>query len=53
MYGILNGSTVEHGARAGSLLGSLKVAEPGPQSIDIDLAAFQSRFEREFGLALG
>jgi sugar/nucleoside kinase (ribokinase family) len=52
LYGIVNGMTLEQGARAGSLLGSLKVAEAGPQSIDIDLAEFPRRFEREFGRAL-
>jgi adenosine kinase len=49
LYALLNGLTLEQGARIGSLLGSLKVAEPGPQSIDIDLASFRDRFAREFG----
>jgi adenosine kinase len=53
LYGLANGMTLEQGARAGSLMGSLKVAEQGPQSIEIDLAGFRSRFEAEFGLALG
>jgi adenosine kinase len=41
------------GARLGSLLGSLKVERPGPQSIRIDLPSLRTRFEREFGSALG
>jgi adenosine kinase len=53
LYGMVNGTTLEQGARAGSLLGSLKVALAGPQSIDIELSDFRTRFEREFGLALG
>jgi hypothetical protein len=32
----------------GSLMGSLKVAHAGPQSVDIDLAGFRARYESEF-----
>jgi adenosine kinase len=53
LYALLNDLSVEQGARIGSLLGSLKVARPGPQSIEIDLAGFGVRFEREFGRPLG
>jgi hypothetical protein len=48
-----NHLTVEQGARIGSLLGSLKVARPGPQSIEIDFASIGVRFERAFGRPLG
>jgi adenosine kinase len=53
LYALSNGLTLEQGARIGSLLGSLKVAQRGPQSIEIDHARFADRFEREFGRPLG
>ena len=34
-------------------MGALKVAEAGPQSISLDLAAIADRFETEFGSTLG
>ena len=49
LYAISHGLPLELGARMGSLLGSLKVAEPGPQSIRIGLDRFRERFENEFG----
>jgi adenosine kinase len=52
LYGLLHDLPLEQGARLGSLLGSLKVARPGPQSIEADLPELQARFEREFGRAL-
>jgi hypothetical protein len=33
----------------GSLLGAIKVAHPGPQGIEMDLASFRERYRREFG----
>ena len=47
------GGSVEHGAHIGAVMGALKVARPGPQSIEEDGAAIGARFEREFGTALG
>lgn len=53
LYALLSGTSLEQGARAGSLMGALKVAEAGPQSVSIDFDDFRSRFEREFSVALG
>jgi adenosine kinase len=52
LYALLRDLPLEHGARLGSLMGSLKVANPGPQSIEIELPELKARFEREFGEAL-
>ncbi|MFP8871414.1 MAG: carbohydrate kinase family protein [Myxococcota bacterium] len=46
------GRSVEHGARIGAVMGALKVARSGPQSISEDLAAIGARFEREFHTTL-
>lgn len=43
---------LETGAKLGSLMGSLKVARSGPQSIDLDRAAIAERFEQAFGESL-
>ena len=51
LYAIARGLPIETGARIGSLMGSLKVARPGPQSIDEGLDEIRSRFEAEFGYA--
>ena len=49
LYAIVNDLPLETGARLGSLMGSLKVARRGPQSIDLDLSDIRERFESEFG----
>lgn len=49
LYAIAQGLPIETGARIGSLMGSLKVARPGPQSIELGLDAIRDRFESEFG----
>ena len=49
LYAIANDLPLETGARLGSLMGSLKVARRGPQSINLDLASIRERFESEFG----
>jgi adenosine kinase len=49
LYAVLKGLPLETGARMGSLLGSIKVAHAGPQSIEMDLPSFRERFRREFG----
>jgi adenosine kinase len=49
LYAVLNGLPLETGARMGSLLGSIKVGQPGPQSIQTDLPSFRERYRREFG----
>jgi sugar/nucleoside kinase (ribokinase family) len=49
LYAIANDLPIETGARLGSLMGSIKVARHGPQSIDLDLDAIRERFESEFG----
>ncbi len=49
LYAIAKGLPLEVGARLGSLMGSLKVAEQGPQSIAHDLASVRARYEAAFG----
>ncbi len=49
LYAIFQGLSLETGARMGSLMGSLKVAQAGPQSIEIGLDEFRARYERQFG----
>jgi adenosine kinase len=49
LYAIAKELPLETGARLGSLMGSLKVARRGPQSIELDLEAISDRFETEFG----
>jgi adenosine kinase len=53
LYAIEKNLPLETGARLGSLLGSLKVACPGPQSIEIELRELRARFEREYDYSLG
>jgi adenosine kinase len=43
---------LERGAKLGSLMGSLKVARSGPQSIDLDREAIARHFETAFGETL-
>jgi len=52
LYALAHGRPLEQGARLGSLMGSLKVARRGPQSIDLDLAAIRERYRAEFGETL-
>jgi adenosine kinase len=49
LYALARGLPLETGARLGSLMGSLKVAHAGPQSISHPLPEIRERFEREFG----
>jgi adenosine kinase len=49
LYAIDKNLPLELGARLGSLMGALKVASPGPQSIDLDLAEIKERYANEFG----
>ena len=49
---LASGGSVERGARIGAVMGALKVARAGPQSIAEDRAAIGARFQREFGTAL-
>jgi len=49
LYAIAHGLPLETGARIGSLMGSLKVARQGPQSIDLDTQQIRGRFEEAFG----
>jgi len=51
LYALAHRLPLETGARIGSLLGSLKVARSGPQSIELGLEAFRARYESEFGHA--
>ena len=52
LYAMLHGLSLLDGARLGAVMGSLKIARPGPQSIEEDRDAVRARFEREFGFAL-
>jgi adenosine kinase len=52
LYALHQGLPLERGARAGALLGSLKVALPGPQSVRTDPASFRDLYQREFGESL-
>ncbi|HIF92167.1 MAG: carbohydrate kinase family protein [Myxococcales bacterium] len=52
LYAIVNDLPLETGVRLGSLMGSLKVARQGPQSIDLDLEAIRDRYQSEFGESL-
>ncbi|MDG2052120.1 MAG: carbohydrate kinase family protein [Myxococcota bacterium] len=52
LYAMSRGLPLETGARLGSLMGSLKVAHPGPQSIDSGLEEIRNRFSKLFGYAL-
>ena len=49
LHALHEGLPLEVGARLGSLLGALKVAQPGPQSIPLEPGAFAARYEQEFG----
>ena len=52
LYALLHGLPLEQGARLGSLMGSLKVAGAGPQSITSSESEIRERFQRAFGGAL-
>jgi len=49
LFGRARGFGYEIAGRMGSLLGSLQVGTRGAQNLRIDLDAFRSRYEREFG----
>jgi adenosine kinase len=48
LYGMARELPLEKGARIGSLMGALKVARPGTQSLAFELDEFRSRFRGEF-----
>jgi adenosine kinase len=52
LHGLARGLSLETCAKMGSLMGALKVAEPGTQGLTIGPAAFRARFEAAFGSAL-
>lgn len=49
LYAIANGLSLDTGARLGSLMGSIKVARSGPQSIDLDLDGIRARYRQVYG----
>jgi adenosine kinase len=49
LYAIAGDLPLETGARLGSLMGSIKVARQGPQSIDLDLSAIRECYRAEYG----
>lgn len=52
LYALANRLPLERGAQLGSLMGALKVARSGPQSIDLDLQAIRERYRAEYGESL-
>lgn len=52
LYALAHALPLEQGARLGSLMGALKVARRGPQSIELDLAAIRERYRAEYGESL-
>jgi adenosine kinase len=52
LYAIVNELPLETGVRLGSLMGSLKVARQGPQSIELDFPAIRDLYQDEFGESL-
>ena len=49
LYALANELSLETGTRLGSLMGSIKVAQSGPQGIELDLEAIRGRYAKEFG----
>lgn len=49
LYALAKDLPLELGARLGSMMGSLKVARRGPQSIDLDLSEIRVRYQAEYG----
>lgn len=49
LYAIANELSLEVGTRLGSLMGALKVARQGPQSIELDLDEIKKCYASEFG----
>jgi adenosine kinase len=52
LHALVHGRPLEQGARLGSLMGSLKVARRGPQSIELDFAAIAECYRAEYGESL-
>ena len=52
LFGLSRGLPLEAAGRVGSLLGALKIERQGTQGLEIDLASFRARYEREFGASL-
>ncbi len=52
LYALLHDLPLEQGARLGNVMGSLKVARSGPQSIEAELPELRAIFERAYGLPL-
>ena len=49
LYGIANDLSLETATKLGSLMGSIKVAHSGPQSIELDVAGIRSEYEKAWG----
>lgn len=52
LYALAAGLPLDAGARIGSLLGSMKVARRGPQSLDVDPVAFRAQYQEVYGEAM-
>ncbi len=52
LFALARGLSLETGCQLGSLMGALKVAEAGPQSIALGFEAIAARFEAEYGSKL-
>ncbi len=49
LFALAGGLSLDAGARLGSLMGSIKVARSGPQSIELDRAGIDELYRKEFG----
>jgi adenosine kinase len=49
LYALAHDLPLDLGARLGSLMGSLKVARQGPQSIELDLAEIRGLYQEAYG----
>jgi adenosine kinase len=49
LYGIANGLSLEAATRLGTVMGSLKVARSGPQSIELDVDGIRNAYAEAYG----
>ena len=49
LYGIANDLSLETATKLGSLMGALKVAHSGPQSIALDLEGIRGAYSEHYG----
>jgi adenosine kinase len=49
LYGVANGLSLEAATRLGTVMGSLKVARSGPQSIELDVDGIRNAYAEAYG----